>query len=272
MNNQNDKVRSSQGVTARWVKLNAQSCRQLLGSVPDYQRNVRRANLNKIKSALIAGEFLQNGASIIISDKGELVDGQHRVQGMLDTKMFQEVLIVEGVREGYRTIDVGSPRSLADAFKSLGVASCNRVSSVTSMFYSLELQTIKSKERHAQEVIDFYYVNAALIDFWSHKAEKLDSLIPPSVRGGCFCHIEKAYGHDTALEMNDTLCEGVGPAIYLTLRKALNMNSLRARNKFTTREIAHLTLKAAKGCQKGLTSKSIRFDETFPYLGAAPTK
>ena len=63
------------------------------------------------------GNFVYNGESIIISENGNLMDGQHRLMACVLANKSIEVNLVQGVKEDVMpTIDTGRPRKAADVF------------------------------------------------------------------------------------------------------------------------------------------------------------
>lgn len=62
------------------------------------------------------GKWQFNGEPIIIGEDGSLIDGQHRLQAIIDSKATLEMVIVKGInKSAYKTIDIGKKRTGADA-------------------------------------------------------------------------------------------------------------------------------------------------------------
>lgn len=264
-----DKIVSSEGVTAQWVKLNAELCKKLLDKVPEYQRVTRKSNSLRLQSALRNGEFCQNGEPVIISDKGELIDGQHRVEAFLATSTFPEVLMVSGVKglESYITIDQGASRALHDVFRAAEVKGSIKKSTISRILIELENQRLKSGGFHSQKILDYYWLNAGTISYWYAKNLQLDTILPSSVRAAICCYIEIYHSRSHAEEFADTLITGVGPKTYQTLRTTLVRNANKARGKLSQSELLFICCKAAKAhIEKGITIKQIKLDGAFPYF------
>lgn len=71
--------------------------------------------LARIVRDLDNGRWQFNGESIVVADTGELNDGQHRLQAVLNTRKPIRSVIAFGVpRESRETLDTGKARDLAD--------------------------------------------------------------------------------------------------------------------------------------------------------------
>ena len=78
-------------------------------------RNIRPANLERLKTDIREGRFVMNGEPIIIADTGEINDGQHRLLACVETGIPITVLVVRGVDRDTRfTVDVGDQRRVGD--------------------------------------------------------------------------------------------------------------------------------------------------------------
>lgn len=76
----------SPAVAAEWLR-----------SKPDYQRKLHPKHVEKLASAILAGEWRLNGATIVFNDKGELIDGQHRLAAIVEAGQGVSTLVVTGV-------------------------------------------------------------------------------------------------------------------------------------------------------------------------------
>jgi len=265
----NEKIISSQGITAQWGRLDAAQCRAYLKTVPEYQRNVKKANLAKIKSALTSGQFRQNGEPIILNESNQLIDGQHRVRAFLETGIFPETLIVAGVNglDSYITIDGGSARGVNDSFKAAGIKNYSHTSSVAKMLLELETRKVGASLFHNQKILDHYWAREDMIQFWVTKFSRLNGIISPSIRTAVLCYIETSHSNAEAEEFGQTLESGIGPSAYRVLRALLIRNLNKSRGKMNQRETLFVCCRAAKSrIEENRTVKQIKIDGAFPYL------
>lgn len=111
----------------------AVAARELLEANSENQRSVKRANLTKIENCIRDGLFVLNGETIIISETGKLLNGQHRIIAVINTGIGIWTVLVEGIPDSYfPTIDSGSSRSFKDVLKIRGDANAYHVSSSIS--------------------------------------------------------------------------------------------------------------------------------------------
>lgn len=85
-------------------------------------RNVRSVKLAQMVSDMVGGKWALNGESIIISDTGELNDGQHRLMALIAAKKCLPLLFTFGAKRETRiTLDQGANRSSGDYLHMTGV-------------------------------------------------------------------------------------------------------------------------------------------------------
>lgn len=85
---------------------------QLLLERNPINRPISPGNESSLISDVANGRFEFNGESIVISDTGVLLDGQHRCQTVIKSARSIQTVIVFGPKEEARfTIDIGRPKS-----------------------------------------------------------------------------------------------------------------------------------------------------------------
>jgi hypothetical protein len=111
---------------------------QWLSAVPDYQRKKDERQIHKLIIAIQRNEWRVNGATIVFNDKGELIDGQHRLEAISRASKTVQCLVVTGVRSDELTFaslgDVKS-RKIADF---LHCKNANVVAAVLRLIWYLE--------------------------------------------------------------------------------------------------------------------------------------
>lgn len=102
-------------------------------------RNIRPAKLEQLKSDMREGRFKFNGETLKIAKSGELNDGQHRLQAIIETHKPQDMLLVFGVeRDSRYTVDTGAARSTNDHLALQGWPYATTIASVTRMVLAFE--------------------------------------------------------------------------------------------------------------------------------------
>lgn len=103
--------------TARIVTMTPEWAERLL-TANATNRDLRQFRVNRLAADMVAGSFLLNGATVVATSDGRLLDGQHRLEACRQTGTPFEVVLVEGIDPAaQRTMDTGSPRSFADVLK-----------------------------------------------------------------------------------------------------------------------------------------------------------
>lgn len=84
-------------------------------------RSIHLPVLAKIKRALEQGRWEINGETIIFDGEGRLIEGQHRLQAVIDTGIALWSLVVHGIdQERFKTMGQGSKRTAGDILGILG--------------------------------------------------------------------------------------------------------------------------------------------------------
>lgn len=73
-------------------------------------------HVKRIAAQITSGKWRFNGDTIKIADTGDVLDGQHRLWAIVESKVAIETIIIRGIeRDAFATIDtIRKPRSLGD--------------------------------------------------------------------------------------------------------------------------------------------------------------
>lgn len=86
---------------------------QLLLDHNPINRPISESNSASLRNDIAGKRFLFNGESLVVSDTGNLLDGQHRCDTVIGTGIAIQTVIVFGVKEEARyTIDIGKPKTV----------------------------------------------------------------------------------------------------------------------------------------------------------------
>ncbi len=97
-------------------------------------RKWKRSEIDNHKSEMTQGNWQINGQTIVINNRGQMVDGQHRLMALIESGMTLPFIVVRGVaQEAVKTIDVGRKRSMGDIFQMQGVYNSRRNKSIITM-------------------------------------------------------------------------------------------------------------------------------------------
>ena len=99
-------------------------------------RKVSEKKVNEYVESIKRGDWKENGESIIIDKKGNLKDGQHRLNAIIKSNTAFNLVVVTEVEENImHTIDIGKNRSLKDVLMLNGAKSCINLSSLINKIY-----------------------------------------------------------------------------------------------------------------------------------------
>lgn len=103
-------------------------------------RGIRIAKVSQMTRDIEAGNWTNNGETIIISNDGHLNDGQHRAEAVWRAGKEIPVIMVFGVsRESQKTVDQGAARTASDVLGMEGVPNATSVSSAARLLTAYDL-------------------------------------------------------------------------------------------------------------------------------------
>jgi hypothetical protein len=102
-------------------------------------RKIRPSKLAQFKADMNANRWEFNGETVKFANSGELNDGQHRLQAIVETNKPQDLLICFGVeRKSRLTVDTGAARSASDHLTVSGWPYAGTMASVARMTMGFE--------------------------------------------------------------------------------------------------------------------------------------
>lgn len=102
------------GITVQLKTITPQEARTILDTNLS-NRRIKRSKLESLKRALIEGRWYIDGNPIRFNDRGELVDGQHRLRACVETGKSILTLVVYGIADEARFVtDTGTAKTCAD--------------------------------------------------------------------------------------------------------------------------------------------------------------
>ena len=130
-----------------------------------HNRPMNRTNLAFLEKEIKGDRFIFNGSSIVIAKDGTLLDGQHRLQAVVNTGINIDIVVVTNVdNSAFKTIDTGRARRPADVFAIEGIKYAGVKSSA--------IKAIMEKFLQNRDAARTKISNEVLLDFYlSHKVE-----------------------------------------------------------------------------------------------------
>jgi len=106
-------------------------------------RNINKAHVNFLANEITSGAFKYNGESIILSENGELLDGQHRLAAIIKSGISVYAELVEGVADNaMATINTGKKRMARDVLTINGFKNTSRLSSLIINVYKMNNKSL----------------------------------------------------------------------------------------------------------------------------------
>jgi len=103
-------------------------------------RGLRQLHVDRLALSMVRQDWTLNGESIKFNDRGELVDGQHRLAACIQAKASFTSLVVRNLPEGARaTMDTGLRRSPADWLRQQGVTNSGVIAAALTYQYRFDM-------------------------------------------------------------------------------------------------------------------------------------
>lgn len=114
------------------VKLTPELAGLLLARNP-HNRKINLRTVENYAYEMTGGRWAFNGEPLIVSDTGELNDGQHRCQAVIESGVSIDALLVIGVpRDTRTTLDQGRARTVGDYLSMEGMTNANILGAVAT--------------------------------------------------------------------------------------------------------------------------------------------
>jgi hypothetical protein len=125
-------------ITTTFETINPAAAQAMLsGNVEN--RKIREHIVTQYAEDMAAGRWKSNGAAIVFDGAGNLIDGQHRLNGVVTSGVTIESVVVRGVERDTRdTIDINSVRSSGDILQMFLVPNGNNVAALCRLVISWE--------------------------------------------------------------------------------------------------------------------------------------
>jgi hypothetical protein len=102
-------------------------------------RTIRLTQLRRLKRAIDKHRWQINGETIIFDHQGRLVEGQHRLQAVIDLQQTIWTLVVHGIDfERFKTMGQGAKRTAGDILGIQGVKNATNIAAALRWVYRYE--------------------------------------------------------------------------------------------------------------------------------------
>lgn len=262
-----EKVLVTPEIAAKWLANNTQN------------RNVNQSRVNRYTRDMIDNKWRTDTGEIIkISKDGVILDGQHRLIAVVNSK--ESIYFHVGFNmdnDLFQVLDTGKSRSGVDVLKISGVKNTSAVSSLINS-YNQYINTNSRKGSNGEltnlsghELLEFYYDRKEWVDNIIHISEGLYSAFQRVwVKGevllflALFTDVDKKNGYEFMRE----LCQGtdVTSDVIPILRNRLIAEKIHTTKRTKSSVMRALVIKAWNAYYSGKSLRSLRFNpETEEY-------
>lgn len=247
------------------VSITPQLAQEWLGT-NHKNRNLSSLVVHRYADTMRAGKWLVHNQGIGFDSRGNLVDGQHRLQAVIEANAAVEMLVVRGVpSKAADVVDCGKRRTPADTLAMEGCQNATYVAGAARLLYHYEAGTM-------HQITDprLRLTNLGVLGVWNDHpgleysaavgGRRTAKLLPPSV--GTFCHyLFFRLDADDANRFFIALVDGTallkGSAI-LALRNRL-IDNRSSKASLPAIELAALMIKAWNLWRKKSSFRSLRW-------------
>jgi hypothetical protein len=242
-------------------------------------RRVRAKVVNRYAQDMLAGRWKQDtGETMKISKSGIVLDGQHRLYGIVKANIPIFFHIAYGIDDSVSDVlDTGSGRSASDVFRLNRITNESSMPSIIQMYHLLKNNNFACKQK------DMRLTNAQLLQkyneheiLWQDICKKSHNwylsfakILPKSFIGG-FYSVFKEIDLELAEQFMNELCTviNVSNETMLLLRNKLIQDKMSQRKISPTLKTIFM-IKAWNCFVKGIVLKKLAFDserESYPKI------
>ena len=177
----------------------------------DSNRPVSDTTVELYAGAMKRGEWVLNGESIILSDDGELLQGQHRCKACILSGVPFKTVIVRGMpRSVFMTLDSGKKRNASDTLAIDGHKNTRMMASGARQIIKMVLKGRAASSPSTPMIHECVRAYPRL-DYWSSRlAGSKARTIFPSFIVGILTLAEKFHGMDIVERFLLEIAEGIG--------------------------------------------------------------
>lgn len=207
-------------VTAKVVEITPAKAKKYLGDMVN-NRRLRAKHVAFLKQQMMSGDWILTNNAIAFNTEGQLMDGQHRLQAVLDSGKAFDFIVVSGLDEkAFDVIDTGKVRTAPDILSIEGFPYAMEVSAIVR--FTMQMRTGSYNEAGAKGTGQVKNTNHQVLEAALQEREKFTRLaitakrwayesgrlMPPSVWGGLSYFFEIHSRPKTEMFM-DSLAYGV---------------------------------------------------------------
>lgn len=242
-------------------------------------RPLNDQHVKRIAGQIVNGKWRFNGDTIKVSEDGGILDGQHRLWAVIESKTPVETIVVRGIaRDAFSTIDtIRKPRSGGDTLSLLGASRHrNIITGALSWYLRWQRRTLESYRAPSNKIensdLEAAYLANPNISKAVENAMRIRRLANPSVIG--FLYYVVSSRNPALAERMIAVLEnpaGVSTSDPIFMLRAHFTAGYDPKKKDPVHSIA-LCIKAMNAAHAGLELKHLKWQsqgtagEPFPKL------
>lgn len=240
-------------------------------------RPLQDQHMRRIAGQILAGKWRFNGDTIKIADDGDVLDGQHRLWAVLESKTAIETVLVRGVaREAFATIDtIRAVRSGGDVLAINGASRYRNIMASALMWLIRWQKGVVPKFRDPRNKVENSDIEAAWlahpdIELACERAMRLRGIGNPAVFGFLY-YVMGNLNEEVAERMMTTLEDPAGVAIddpFYALRSWFLSATHKRREPL---DCIAVIIKAANAAARGRKIKNLAWKSTGQSAEPFPT-
>lgn len=232
-----------------------------------HNRPLQRNRVRSLAAAMRSGKWALNGETVIVSEQGTLLDGQHRLKAVTEYGQSVPMLIAYGAADdSFETIDTGKARSAGDILGMQGFKVPGKVAASAKLVWQMIHQvplTIAAPPVYLSQVAERF----PAIEKWACKTAGMgvDTIVPTSTLIAALTYLEDiAKKPETAEAFFAALTEGTSleqGSPVLALRNRL----IRARSggaRIDAKWALPITMKAVSAYEQGKKAERFRLEQS----------
>jgi len=141
------------------VTISPQFAQELL-ELNTNNRPVRTSSVRQISETIKEGKWIENGDSIRISKSGVLIDGQHRLEAIIQAGMPIAQDVAVGLDDqAFAVIDTGRRRSKADTISVMGLKNASILANAIDLLYAYrvnkDIHIMNRKVQSNEDIVQY---------------------------------------------------------------------------------------------------------------------
>lgn len=122
----------------------------------DMNRRLIKRNVDFIANQMLAGKWIETGDTIKFSTDGTLIDGQHRLHAIIQSKKTYKLPICTGLnKKAFEVIDTGKSRAAKDVLSAHGIENPHVVAAVVNIILTIQKNGINNTISHTGHLMSY---------------------------------------------------------------------------------------------------------------------